>query len=548
MRRFTELFLALERTRRSAAKRPILQQYFEQSSPEDAVWVLYLFTRWKRPRGVAARALRGWLAEAADLPAWLVEECWRRVGDPAEVCALLPPQRPAPTGETLAEVVQRRLLPFAEGDDQTRWAVLTSVWREFDLSQRYVLHKILGGGMRAAAGPRCVVRAAAAAAGLCDSVLRRRLQWAWRPTAEDYARLMHRSDGSPAGLMLPFVPIARLPEGDWPHEPFERVEVLLRRPGLRVQVACRAGEARVWTRSGEDISEVFPELVQAGRDACVGAVVEGDILALDGPPPAGRPVADRGARSAALRARLRSTGDARFWPDPPVVLVVDDLLELDGRSLVELPLAARQAALDRLLPGTGDSSCGVGVQRTAADGLHRAVPLPAADWSAVATWRGAAREHGATGVQIRSALPDPKRRAWFWAAPALRAVVVLMAAQRGHGHRSNLLSDLTFGAWSGTELTPVARTHRGLSREEADRVDAFCRAHTTGRRGPYRWVHPGLVFELAFDEVRGASRRRAGLMLHRPRVARWRTDLTPDAAITLEGLRQMSPVAGALRC
>ena len=83
---------------------------------------------------------------------------------------------------------------------------------------------------------------------------------------------------------------------------------------------------------------------------------------------------------------------------------------------------------------------------------------------------------------------------------------MLIYAQPGHGKRSGLYTDYTFGVWDDGKLVPFAKAYCGLTDEEIRQVDAFVRANTLEKFGPVRTVKPELVFELASR----ASRRRRG--------------------------------------
>src|SRR5437764_7414278 len=91
MQRFTELYLALDRTTRTSEKLEALGEYFRTVPPADAVWAIYIMTGRKIGRTVSWRQLRDWAAEVSDYPTWLVDECYHLVGDLSETISLLIP-------------------------------------------------------------------------------------------------------------------------------------------------------------------------------------------------------------------------------------------------------------------------------------------------------------------------------------------------------------------------------------------------------------------------------------------------------------------------
>ena len=80
---------------------------------------------------------------------------------------------------------------------------------------------------------------------------------------------------------------------------------------------------------------------------------------------------------------------------------------------------------------------------------------------------------------------------WKWKIDPYTFDGVMLIAQPGHGRRSNLYTDYTFGVWSNAELVPVAKAYSGLSNDEIAELDRWIRAHTIEKFGPMRrWSRP----------------------------------------------------------
>ena len=155
--------------------------------------------------------------------------------------------------------------------------------------------------------------------------------------------------------MPEFVPpmLATLTEGafDDPEWLFE-----VKWDGYRVQSVVRHGRTRLWTRKRVDAATYFPDLAREGGwiDADQ-AIVDGEVVALDGD---GRPdfsllqerTGLRGlqgsARSMDADAPRRSREEREAIP---LAYMAFDLLYLDGRSLLEVPLEDRKQLLRQLL-------------------------------------------------------------------------------------------------------------------------------------------------------------------------------------------------------
>lgn len=126
---------------------------------------------------------------------------------------------------------------------------------------------------------------------------------------------------------------------------------------------------------------------------------------------------------------------------------------------------------------------------------------------------------------------------WKWKVDPYSFDGVMLYAQPGHGRRSNLYTDYTFGVWSNSELVPVAKAYSGLSNTEIADLDRWIRTHTTEKFGPVRQVAQTQVFELAYEGIAASSRHKSGIALRFPRILRRRTDKSASEAGQLSELQ-----------
>jgi DNA ligase-1 len=315
--------------------------------------------------------------------------------------------------------------------------------------------------------------------------------------------------------------------------------------GIRVQaVAARGqdgndgndggGTVRLYSRTGEDISASFPDLIDAMR--FTGAI-DGELLVV------------RDARVQSfnvLQQRLnRKTVTAKLMAEFPVHLRAYDLLVEGDTDLRELPFAQRRARLEDL------------VTRLHEPRIDLSPLVPFRTWDELAAARADPALAGADAAAVEGVmlkrrdapyLPGrPKGPWWKWKRDPLIVDAVLMYAQRGHGKRSSFYSDYTFGVWTkagqGDVLVPVGKAYFGFTDQELIEIDRFVRRNTVSRFGPVREVthaaDAGLVLEVAFEGLQRSTRHKSGIAMRFPRISRLRWDKPPREADRLETLERM---------
>jgi DNA ligase-1 len=282
----------------------------------------------------------------------------------------------------------------------------------------------------------------------------------------------------------------------------------------------------LWSRGEERLDGRFPELERAAFSLPRDGVLDGEVLAWNVDAAMPRPF-------TALQKRIgKLKPGTRLLQDTPVRFMAYDLLELDGIDLRERPLHTRRALLADLLQGTDPA-------------LMLSPALTAPSWEALATARAESRARQTEGLMLKRA-DSPYRVGrkrgdwWKWKIDPHTLDAVLIYAQPGHGRRSGLFTDYTFGVWDGDTLVPVAKAYSGLNDSEIATLDRWIRAHTTERFGPVRAVEAQHVFELAFEAVQLSTRHKSGVAVRFPRIARWRTDKGVADADKLEDLRKLA--------
>jgi DNA ligase-1 len=467
------------------------------------------------------------------------------VGDLSETVALMWPKtglagRNNPPPPTLTEVVTTlRTLGKAELPARlARWL------DELDETGRWALLKLVTGAMRIGVSAR-LAKTAAAALGNKDP---HEIELLWPglspPYLELFAWLEDRAD-KPVNLdPAPFRPVmlAHAIE-DTEFKTLDAADYIAewKWDGIRVQsVSGRDARGsiatRLYSRSGEDITGSFPDLLPSLH---LAGAIDGELLVMR---------EGRVQTFNVLQQRLnRKVVSPKLKKDFPIHLRAYDLLG-DGESdLRELPFEERRARLEAFVKKLDDSR--VDLSPTIAFHSWEQLTQARADPAAAGAGEDADAVEGVM-LKRRDApyLPGrPKGQWWKWKRDPHIIDAVLMYAQRGHGKRSSFYSDYTFGVWTsgeeGEELVPVGKAYFGFTDEELLQIDRFVRRNTTEKFGPVRHIihepNKGLVLEVAFEGLQRSPRHKSGIAMRFPRINRLRWDKPPREADRLETLEKM---------
>jgi len=547
VKRFAHLFQRLDRSTATLDKRAALVDYLREAPPTDAVWGLWLLSGRKiggaRAKLATTGELRAWIADVATTPPWLVDDAYHHVGDLAETLTLLLDDPPADRqlDLSLATWIEERLLPLANRAEPERRAAIEAGWRGLPEAERLVFNKLLTGSLRVGVSQGLIQQTLAQYSGVPIARIAQRMLGDWTPTAAFLARLVGEEEAlEDQSAPYPFYLASPLEQDVDALGPVDDWLLEWKWDGIRLQLIRRGDTVALWSRGEERLDGRFPEIEAAARALPADVVIDGELLAwADG---------DRPLPFAALQRRIqRRRPGPKTLAEVPVRMVAYDLLEWAGEDWRERPLSARRQQLETLLSqpaavGNGPDEAGATGPVLAQPVIRLSPEIAVPDWAAAASLRAESRERDVEGLMLKrraSVYQHGRKRGdwWKWKIGPLTIDAVLIYAQAGHGRRSTLYTDYTFGLWDGDALVPVAKAYSGLSDAEILELDRWIRAHTTERFGPVRSVTAHWVFELGFEGVNRSSRHKSGVAVRFPRILRWRRDKPAAEADRLETLR-----------
>jgi len=543
MNRFAELLNRLAYEPARNAKLRLIADYFRSTPDPERGWALAALTGSLSFAHAKAGLIRSLIAERTD-PV-LFELSYDYVGDLSETVALMwPAPQPRPDDATGHALTLTAVIETLSTLGKTQLPQQLARWLDgLDETGRWALIKLVTGGLRVGISAR-LAKAAVAALGDRDAET---VELVWPGLAPPYdalfAWLEGRAEKPESADPAPFRPpmlahalddadLATLEASDFMAE--------WKWDGIRVQAVAARHDggtvARLYSRTGEDISKSFPDLLEALH---LPGAIDGELLIMR---------EGRVQSFNVLQQRLnRKTVTAKLTAEFPAHLRAYDLLADGADDLRQEPFLERRARLENFVAKLADPR--VDLSSLVAFKTWNELIAGRKNLAAAGAGDDAAAVEGLM-LKRRDApyLPGrPKGPWWKWKRDPFIIDAVLMYAQRGHGKRSSYYSDYTFGVWTrgenGDELVPVGKAYFGFTDEELLQIDRFVRRNTTDRFGPVREVvheaDQGLVLEVAFEGLQRSTRHKSGLAMRFPRINRLRWDKPPGEADRLELLETM---------
>ena len=338
---------------------------------------------------------------------------------------------------------------------------------------------------------------------------------------------------------------------------FQHAQVEDKYDGIRAQAHCRGGQARLYSRTLDEVTESFPELAEALGGFSGELILDGEVVAWNR-------AADGSGESHALpfselQKRLgRKTVTETMMRNVPVAYVVFDVLYLDAELVIDQPLRQRASLLDDIFArarrpamvrtpnpqGRLTFEPAVETASQAQAEVIRAPLLRADSPEKLEELFAAAQARGNEGLMIKDLespyTPGRRGQSWVKLKRELATLdVVVTSVEYGHGKRVSVLSDYTFAVRDGDRLLNIGKAYSGLTDKEIADMTEWFLAHTLADHGFWREVEPKIVLEVAFNAIMRSDRHASGYALRFPRILRMRGDKPPEEADNIERVREI---------
>lgn len=567
MLRFAQLCEAVAKTTKKLEKRKLVAEYFRaqpvQTASQAAIFLsgdIYpAFS--ERTLNVGGSTVWRAVQQLTGRSEQEMSQAYRRHGDVgAAAYELWPPEF---TGSVLTLPDLAKLLDeiaVARGPAAKLEQVSALLKQCYALEAKYAI-KMMVGDLRIGMRESLVEEAIAVAYDKSELVVRRAnmllgdIGETLRLGAEDRLaearmRLFH-----PLGFML----AAEVKSSEEATSYFTDAQIEDKYDGIRAQVHCGDGRVRIFSRTQDEISESFPELILALQDSPQPLVLDGEILAW------GSESAESNPGSAlpfsALQRRLgRKKVSDKLMREVPVVYVAFDVLYTNRELTIDRPLRERSEMLTKVVEQLVETQHAVSpfvngaTQSSLFDADHSTSTFPRIIRAPISEAHTVddidrifmeARARGNEGLMIknRETLYAPGRRGHAWLKMKRELATldcVVTSVEFGNGKRAGVLSDYTFAVrGSKGELLNVGKAYSGLTDAEIAEMTEWFKMHTLTDFGHSRLVEPKIVLEVAFNNIMRSDRHGSGFALRFPRIVRLRPDKPPDEADTVKRVEEI---------
>ncbi len=540
MRAFAELLDRLVLTPQRNAKIKLMADYFRNAPDPDRGYALAAIAGTLTLKTVKPHVLRQLVLERLDEV--LFRYSYDYIGDLAETISLVWERQAG--GETAQQdlslgAVMHQLEMAGRANVH---GLVRNLLDQLEGSSRFAFLKLITGGLRIGVSAR-LVKQALADMGNVDIT---EIETLWHGLSPPYTALFRWLDGKSdkPELDMPAVfhavmlatPVA---DSDLATLDPKAFAAEWKWDGIRVQLANLAGTRRLYSRSGDDISGAFPDILEA---ADFEGIIDGELLV------GGTMRTNRATRTFSdLQQRLnRKTVTRKMLEEYPAFIRGYDLLFSGRRDIRQESFLTRRAELSAL------------IDKAAPSHFDLSPLVPFSSWEELDRLRADPPDPVVEGIMLKR-LDSPytagrSKGPWFkWKREPYNVDAVLMYAQRGHGKRSSYYSDFTFGVWTQSDgrdgLVPVGKAYFGFTDAELEVLDRYVRNNTVERFGPVRAIRAepdhGFVVEVAFEGINFSTRHKSGVAMRFPRISRLRTDKLPRDADRLETLLAMIGQQGA---
>lgn len=534
LKKFSELFVDLDSSNSTNNKIEVLKNYFLSNDPIDNSWAIYLLTGKSNKRFISGRYLKNLYSQIYEYPAWLIDTCYLKVGDSAEVITLLLKNKSTSRKKKLSNISLNELLSTTIPDlsklnEEEKNFKIKNIWETLPDDNHLIFNKILTGTFRVGVSIGLITKSISKLINIDEQIISHRLMGNYEPSIDSYKFLINKNINLEELNSKPFpFLLANTFEEKIFKQSINDFQFEWKYDGIRIQIIKRSGNVSLWTRGQELVNESFPELVEKISYIKDDFVLDGELLvwnfkeqiAID---------------FSFLQKRINRKSPTRsIQIKYPIIYIAYDLLEINGRDIREIELENRRNDLEKYFTKWQKQT-----ENKISDILKICDLIYPKDWSNALTYKEKSRENNTEGLIIKkkdSIYTSGRKKGiwWKYKVDPMQLDAVLIYAKGGSGRRAGLYTDYSFALWKDQELIKFASAYSGLTNIEIKELDKWIRKNTIEKFGPVRSLKPEMVFEISFEKIQISKRHKSGIAVRFPRITKWRKDKKINDADSIE--------------
>lgn len=288
--------------------------------------------------------------------------------------------------------------------------------------------------------------------------------------------------------------------------------------GARVQIHKDGKRVRIFSRRLEDVTGSLPEVVRLTQEIRADkAILDGEVVAIgkDSRPLAFQEILKRFRRKYNVEKQAKET---------PLHLFLFDLIYLDGKSTVDLPLTRRRELLEEIADPSILADQVISNSPERAEQIYRQ-----------------ALEKGHEGLILKNPqsvyAPGKRGKNWLKIKPVMETLdLVVIGARWGEGRRASFLGSYRLACLDEAtdKLLDIGWVATGLTDEALAELTEMFRELILVQKGMEVDLKPAVIFEVAYEEIQKSQSYSSGYALRFPRLVRVRDDKSLEEADSLE--------------
>ena len=298
-------------------------------------------------------------------------------------------------------------------------------------------------------------------------------------------------------------------------ETYEEVMLEYKYDGIRSQIHKKGDEIKIFTRSLEDVTNQFSDLVELARRGikCENCIIEGETIGMD--PENNQPIPFQ-----QLSRRIQRKYDIKEMVKKiPIRIYLFDIVYVDGKNLINEIYETRRKELKKIIKPIKNK-------------FELSHALITKNLKEAEKFYKESLKEKQEGLMVKNlqAKYQPGRRVgqWLKVKPILEPLdLAIIRAEHGTGKRLKWFGSFTLGCLKesqSNQYLPCGKIGTGLTDEEFEELTKRLKPLIIQEEGREVKLRPEVIIEVAYEEIQKSPKYESGYALRFPRLIRFKND------------------------